>query len=122
MLDQYIGVVFTFILAAVIVGIMCGASMVISRLLGNHRPSRVKQEVFECGNPHTGPARGRFSVSFYLVAILFLVFDVEVVFMYPWAIVFRQLGVAGLIDMLIFIGVLALGLGYVWKKGALAWS
>jgi len=122
MLDQYIGVVFTFIFAAVIVGIMCGASTLISRLIGTHRPTRVKDEVFECGNPPTGPARGRFSVSFYLVAILFLVFDVEVVFMYPWAIVFRQLGVAGLIDMLIFLAVLGLGLGYVWKKGALAWS
>jgi NADH-quinone oxidoreductase subunit A len=122
MLDQYIGVVFTFVLAGLIVGIMCGASMVISRLLGTHRPSLVKGQVFECGNPPTGPARGRFSVRFYLVAILFLVFDVEVVFMYPWAIVFRRLGVPGLVDMLLFIGVLGAGLGYVWKKGALAWD
>jgi NADH-quinone oxidoreductase subunit A len=61
-------------------------------------------------------------VRFYLVAILFIVFDVEVVFMYPWAIVFRALGVAGLVEMLLFIAVLGVGLAYVWKKGALAWS
>src|ERR1051326_9398165 len=93
-----------------------------SMLLGARRRNPMKAEIFECGNPPTGPARGRFSVSFYLVAILFLVFDVEVVFMYPWAIVFRQLGVAGLIDRLIFLAVLGLGLGSVWKKGAVAGS
>jgi NADH-quinone oxidoreductase subunit A len=118
MLEQYIGVVLTFAFAAVVVGIMCSASM----LLGAHRMNPVKAQVFECGNPPTGPARGRFSVRFYLVAILFIVFDVEVVFMYPWAIVFRRLGVPGLIEMLVFVGVLAAGLGYVWKKGALAWD
>jgi NADH-quinone oxidoreductase subunit A len=118
MLDQYLGVIITFGFAAVIVGIMCGASMV----LGVHHPNPVKQQVFECGNPPTGPARGRFSVRFYLVAILFIVFDVEVVFLYPWAIVFRRLGVPGLVEMGVFIGVLAAGLAYVWKKGALTWD
>jgi NADH-quinone oxidoreductase subunit A len=118
MLDQYLGVVFTFGFAAIIVTVMCSASM----LLGPHHMNAVKGQVFECGNPPTGPARERFSVRFYLVAILFIVFDVEVVFMYPWAIVFRRLGVPGLIEMMVFIGVLAGGLAYVWKKGALAWN
>jgi NADH-quinone oxidoreductase subunit A len=118
MLDQYIGVVLTFVFCAVVVGIMCSASMV----LGPHKWSRVKEQVFECGNPPTGPARYRFSVRFYLVAILFIVFDVEVVFMYPWAIVLRELGVPGLVEMVVFIGVLAAGLAYVWKKGALVWD
>ena len=122
MLDQYTGVVFTFVFAGVVVGIMCGASMLLSRLLGNAHMNSVKEQVFECGNPPTGPARERFSVRFYLVAILFIVFDVEVVFMYPWAIVFRGLGVPGLVEMIIFIAVLTAGLGYVWKKGALAWD
>ena len=122
MLDQYTGVVLTFAFAAVIVGIMVSASMIIGRLLGENRRSAVKDQVFECGNPPTGPARNRFSVRFYLVAILFIVFDVEVVFMYPWAMIFRSLGVPGLIEMGIFIGVLALGLAYVWKRGALAWD
>jgi NADH-quinone oxidoreductase subunit A len=118
MLDQYIGVVLTFALAAVVVGLLCSAST----LLGVHRMSPVKAQAFECGNPPSGSARGRFSVRFYLVAILFIVFDVEVVFLYPWAIVFRRLGLPGLIEMLVFIAVLAAGLGYVWKKGALAWD
>ena len=122
MLDQYIGVVLTFAFAAIIVGIMVSASMIISRLLGENRRTAVKDQVFECGNPPTGPARSRFSVRFYLVAILFIVFDVEVVFMYPWARIFRSLGVPGLVEMSVFIGVLALGLAYVWKRGALAWD
>ena len=122
MLDQYIGVVFTFVLGAVIVGVMVSGSMVLSRLLGNHKPDAIKDQVFECGNPPSGPARGRFSVHFYLVAILFIVFDIEVVFMYPWAIVFRSLGVAGFVEMLIFVAILGGGLAYVWKKGALAWD
>ena len=122
MLDQYIGVVLTFAFAAVIVGVMVSASMIIGRLLGETRHTPMKDQVFECGNPPTGPARGRFSVRFYLVAILFIVFDVEVVFMYPWAMIFRSLGAPGLIEMGVFIGVLALGLAYVWKRGALAWD
>ena len=118
MLDQYIGVVLTFGFAAIIVGVMVCGSM----LLGPHRRNAMKDEVFECGNPPTGPARERFSVRFYLVAILFIVFDVEVVFLYPWAIVFRSLGVPGLVEMGIFVAVLGGGLAYVWRKGALAWD
>lgn len=120
MLDQYIGVVITFALGAVIVLGMVSGSMI----LGVRSKSRraVKDEVFECGNPSSGPARGRFAVHFYLVAILFIVFDVEVVFMYPWAIVFRQLGVPGLIEMLTFVAILGFGLAYVWRRGALAWD
>jgi NADH-quinone oxidoreductase subunit A len=119
-LDQYIGVVFTFALGAVIVLGMVSGSMIFGARSTSRRA--VKDEAFECGNPSTGPARVRFSIHFYLVAILFIVFDVEVVFMYPWAIVFRALGVPGLIEMLTFIAILAFGLAYVWKRGALAWD
>src|SRR5258706_3437311 len=101
---------------------MVPGRMIRGRVRGETRHSAVKAQVFECGNPPTGPARGRFAVRFYLVAILFIVFDVEVVFLYPWAIVFRRLGVPGLVEMMLFIGVLGAGLGYVWKKGALAWD
>ena len=118
MLDQYIGVVITFALGAIIVGVMVCGSM----LLGPRRRNPMKAEIFECGNPPTGPARGRFAVHFYLVAILFIVFDVEVVFLYPWAIVFRALGVPGLVEMGLFVAVLGGGLAYVWKRGALAWD
>jgi NADH-quinone oxidoreductase subunit A len=118
-LGQYIGVIFTFAVAAIIVGVMVSGSM----LLGPHvRSSRMKEEAFECGNPPSGPARGRFAVHFYLVAILFIVFDVEVVFLYPFALVIRALGVPGLIEMGVFVAVLGGGLAYVWKKGALAWE
>jgi NADH-quinone oxidoreductase subunit A len=79
----------------------------------------VKDEPFECGNPSSGSAWGRFSVKFYLVAILFIVFDVEVVFMYPWAVVFRRLGLFGFVEMLVFVLILAVGLVYIIKKGAL---
>ena len=73
-------------------------------------------------NPPKGDARMRFSVQFYLVAMLFLIFDLEVVFLYPWAIYFRQLGLFGLIQMGFFLGILAVGYVYVWKKGALEWD
>jgi NADH-quinone oxidoreductase subunit A len=86
------------------------------------RVSAVKEEPFECGNPPSGPARGRFSVKFYLTAILFIVFDVEVVFLYPWAVVFRPLGMPGFWMMALFVSVLTLGFVYVWRKGALEWD
>ncbi len=117
-LDQYIGVLFTFVIGAVVVGVMVSASA----LLGGRRRTSVKDEVFECGNPSSGPARGRFSVQFYLVAILFIVFDVEVVFLYPWAIVFRELGVPGLVAMGMFLTILTIGLLYEWKRGTLVWE
>ena len=87
-----------------------------------NRLNPVKAEPFESGNPPRGDARIRFSVRFYLVAMLFLIFDLEVVFLYPWAILFRQLGLFGLIEMGIFLGILLIGFIYVWKKGALEWD
>ncbi|HZP42972.1 MAG TPA: NADH-quinone oxidoreductase subunit A [Candidatus Binatia bacterium] len=114
----YVAVLVSFAIAALVVGLLLGAGA----LLRPWRPSTVKAEPFECGNPASGPARGRFSVKFYLTAILFIVFDVEVVFLYPWALVFRPLGVFGLVEMTVFVGVLALGFVYVWRKGALEWD
>ena len=86
------------------------------------QPTDVKLETFECGNEPSGSAWGRFSVKFYLTAILFIVFDVEVVFMYPWAVLFRKLGWFGFDAMAMFIAVLAIGLLYEWRKGALEWE
>ena len=88
-------------------------------MLGVKTHSAVKDEPFECGNPPSGSAWGRFSVKFYLAAILFIVFDVEVVFLYPWAVVFRQLGLFGFMAMLLFVLVLVVGLVYEVKKGGL---
>ena len=98
------------------------ALLFVAQRVGPKSPNPVKAEPFESGNPPRGDARVRFSVRFYLVAMLFLIFDLEVVFLYPWAIVFRQLGFFGLIEMGIFLGILMIGFIYVWRKGALEWN
>jgi NADH-quinone oxidoreductase subunit A len=110
------------VIMALVAGLIPAIFVAVSRFLGPRKPSVVKSEPFECGNPATGPAWGRFSVKFYLTAILFIVFDVEVVFLYPWAILFRRLGVFGFVEMTIFVAILTLGLAYVWRKGALEWD
>lgn len=111
-------VVVTLLVAGAIVGLMCS----LNRLLGPKRPGAVKSEPFECGNPPSGSAWGRFSVRFYLTAILFLVFDVEVVFLYPWAVELRHLGIFGFVEVLVFIVILLVGLIYSWQRGALDWD
>jgi len=115
---QYAPVLIMFALAAIVVAVLLNAG----RLLGPRNRTAVKLETFECGNEPSGSAWGRFSVKFYLTAILFIVFDVEVVFMYPWAVVFRQLGWTGFTAMAIFLGVAVIGLIYEWRKGALQWD
>jgi NADH-quinone oxidoreductase subunit A len=103
--------------------IVVGGMVTINRLIGPRSAgSKVKGEAFECGNPSTGGAWGRFSVRFYLTAILFLVFDVEIVFLYPWAVELRELGVFGLVEALFFIAILLAGLVYAWQRGALDWD
>ncbi len=127
-LDQYIGVVITFALGAVIVLGMVSASMIFGARSTSRRA--VKDEVFECGNPSSGAARGRFAVHFYLVAILFIVFDVEVVFMYPWAVVYRemigspdkQIATTIFCSMFTFVGILFVGYLYALKKKAFDWT
>ena len=115
---EYVAVLVSLGIAALIPVLFRGVAV----LLAPRRPTAVKAEAFECGNPASGPAWDRFSVKFYLTAVLFLVFDLEVVFLYPWAILYRRLGVFGLVEMAIFLGVLTIGLVYVWRKGALEWD
>lgn len=107
-----------FALAAVVVL----ALLTIAFKVGPKSMSAAKAEPFESGNPPKGDARIRFSVRFYMIAMLFLIFDLEVVFLYPWAIYFRQLGIFGLVQMGIFLVILTIGYVYVWKKGALEWN
>ena len=96
---------------------------VMSAILGPRRPSDIKSTVFEAGSePSPGSARQRFAVKFYVVALLFIVFDVETVFLYPWAVNFKALGWFGYVEMLVFAITLVIGLAYVWKKGALDWE
>jgi len=112
---QYIPVVIALLVCGGVATLMTFAST----FLGASKHTAVKDEPFECGNPSSGSAWGRFSVKFYLAAILFIIFDVEVVFMYPWAVVFKQLGMFGFVEMLVFVLILAVGLIYIIKKGAL---
>jgi NADH-quinone oxidoreductase subunit A len=115
---QYVPILIMFVLGMVVVTVMVNAG----RILGPRNRTAVKLDSFECGNEPSGPAWGRFSVKFYLTAILFIVFDVEVVFLYPWAILFRDLGWFGFNAMALFLAVLAFGLLYEWRKGALEWE
>jgi NADH-quinone oxidoreductase subunit A len=107
-----------FALAGLVVLVL----LFIAQTLGPKAINPVKAEPFESGNPPKGDARIRFSVRFYLVAMVFLIFDLEVVFLYPWAIYFRQLGLFGLVEMAVFLGILTVGYIYIWKKGALEWD
>jgi len=116
--STYLPIVVTFTLTGLLVTVM----VFMGQLLGPQRPNAAKSQAFECGNPSSGSAWGRFSVKFYLTAILFIVFDVEVVFLYPWAVVFRRLGWVGFAEMMTFVAVLGLALLYVWRKGALEWD
>ena len=97
-------------------------SVVLSSVLGPRKPSPEKSAPYECGMPAVGDARERQSVKFYLVAMIFLLFDIEVAFLYPWAMALRDLGWNGFVQVLLFMGLLLAGYVYVWRKGALDWS
>ncbi len=94
----------------------------ISRLLGPYKPSIRKQTPYESGMTPIGPAVRRLPVRFYLVAVIFILFDIEVIFLFPWAVIFRRLGLFGLIEMGVFIAILLVGYIYLWKRGALEWE
>jgi NADH-quinone oxidoreductase subunit A len=94
----------------------------LANTLGPRRPSLVKTAPFECGSEPVGSARERFGVKFYVVALLFIVFDIEAIFLYPWAVLFTELGWAGYVEMALFIFTVVIGLVYVWKKGVLDWN
>jgi NADH-quinone oxidoreductase subunit A len=96
--------------------------IIMSHIMSPRRPTRVKGEPYESGMPPLGGTRDRFSIKFYLVAILFVAFDVEGVFMIPWAVAFRQLRLFGLIEMLIFVLILCVAYCYAWMRGALEWD
>ena len=104
-------------------GIAFGAvSVAASQLLGPRKPTPEKQAPYECGVPPVGDARERQSVKFYLVAMIFLLFDIEVAFLYPWAVAFRGLGMMGFIQVVTFFALLTTGYVYVWRKGVFDWG
>jgi NADH-quinone oxidoreductase subunit A len=113
---------FPIVLMAVVALGFVVTVMVLTHLLGPKRKTKIKQEAFECGIESQGNARSPFSIKYFLVAILFVLFDVEVIFMYPWAVNFRELGVFGLLEMFSFMGLMIVGLIYVIRRGALNWE
>jgi NADH-quinone oxidoreductase subunit A len=102
--------------------VVASAIVLLSWLLGKRRPTRAKLSPYECGMTPVGDARERVSVKFYLVAMLFILFDVEAVFLYPWAVILRDLKMFGFFEMLVYIAVILVGFFYVWKKGVLDWG
>ncbi len=110
------------LIQVVIASGLAGGMVVLSALLGRHRYSRAKFTQYECGITPTGDARERFSVKFYMVAMLFILFDVEIVFLFPWAVILRELKMFGFWEMLVYIGIVLVGLFYIWEKGILDWA
>jgi NADH-quinone oxidoreductase subunit A len=113
---------FPVLLQGLIAMTIAGALILISFLLGKKVKNRVKDMPYECGITPTGTARERFSVRFYLVGMLFIVFDIESVFLFPWVVVYKEFKMAAFVEMLIFIVLVFAGFFYIWKKGALDWS
>ena len=117
-MTEYVGVLIMFALAA----LLGGAFLFLASTLGPKKPTPAKMEPFECGEEPFKVSTGKLSVKFYLVGMLFILFDVELVFLFPWAVVYRFLGWAGFMEMALFLGVVLIGFIYAWKKGALEWQ
>jgi len=117
-LEQYLPVIL-FILVGAVVGI---APQILGALLGPNRPDQAKNSPYECGFEAFEDARMKFDVRYYLVAILFILFDLEIAFLFPWAVSLREIGPTGFWSMMVFLGILVVGFAYEWKKGALDWE
>ena len=115
---EYVAVIFAFLFAVLLAVLL----LTLPKVLSPKFPSEVKSKPFECGKEPFALPGGQMPVHFYIVAMLFIVFDVELVFLFPWAVLFRQLGVFGLVEMAVFMGFVVLGFWYVWKKRALEWE
>ncbi|HKS67929.1 MAG TPA: NADH-quinone oxidoreductase subunit A [Candidatus Acidoferrales bacterium] len=117
-LDTYAPLLLMFLLACG----LAGALIAVSTLVGRHKRTREKDQPYECGIRPTGDAREPVSVHFYMVALAFILFDIEAIFLYPWALVYRELNLFGFVEMLLYIIILLAGYIFLWKKGALDWS
>ncbi|TXT24932.1 MAG: NADH-quinone oxidoreductase subunit A [Gallionellaceae bacterium] len=118
MLENYFPVLL-FIAVALVMGV---APLVLGRLAGPHRPDSAKLSPYECGFEAFENARMKFDVRYYLVAILFILFDLEIAFLFPWAVVLKEIGMFGFVSMMIFLAILVIGFIYEWMKGALEWE
>ena len=117
MLEGYLPIFIMLLVAAAFAAV----ALIIAWLLGPSKPDASKDSPYECGMPPVGDARERYSVRFYVVAMLFILFDLETAFLLPWAVVYRRLGMFGLIEMFVFLGILLAGYLYAWRKGAFQW-
>ena len=115
---RYLPLLIHFILA----GALATGIVLLSWIIGERKPTRAKLSPYECGMTPVGDARQRFSVKFYMVGMLFILFDVEAVFLYPWAIILKDLKMFGFWEMVVYIGIVLVGLWYIWKKGVLDWG
>jgi NADH:ubiquinone oxidoreductase subunit 3 (subunit A) len=108
-----------FLLVAIIFPLM---PIAIARIVAPRKPSKQKQDIYECGLESKGDAWVQFKVQYYIYALVFVIFDVETIFLYPWAVAFNKLGLFAFVEMIIFLAILGGGLGYAWKKGVLDWK
>src|SRR5262252_2005480 len=118
----YTELYFPVLVQAIVAMALAAGLLTASYLLGKRVKNRVKDMPYECGITPTGDARERFSVKFYLVAMLFILFDIEAIFLYPWVVVYRELKMFAFVEMSIFVVLILSGFFYIWKKGALDWS
>ncbi len=118
MLVNFGSILFFLVFGAVFVCI----NILISRLLQTRNPHPIKVSIYECGEVPEGNSWIQFNIRFYVIALIFLIFEVEIVFLFPWAVVFKDLGMFAFVEMLIFVGILLVGLAYVWAKGDLEWD
>ncbi|NTU43727.1 MAG: NADH-quinone oxidoreductase subunit A [Nitrospirales bacterium] len=120
---SYVPIEYLPVLIMMIAAVAFGAgTLIVGTLFRLRRPYREKLLPYESGNPPVGEPRYRFSVKFYIIAMLFVVFDVEAVFLYPWAVVYGKIGLYAIIEMLLFIAILVVGYAYAWRKGAFTWD
>ncbi len=118
MLENYFPILL-FILVGLVVGL---GPLILGKLVSPHKPDSEKNSPYECGFEAFEDARMKFDVRYYLIAILFILFDLEIAFLFPWAVVLKEIGLAGFLAMLLFLGVLVVGFVYEWVKGALEWD
>jgi len=122
MLENYFPILVFLVIGTVLGAVLIGLGLVLGKLMGHDRPDSEKLSPYECGFEAFEDARMKFDVRYYLVAILFIIFDLEIAFLFPWAVALGEIGMAGFWAMMIFLAVLVIGFIYEWRKGALEWE
>ena len=120
--DNYFANYLPLLMHFLVAGALAGVIVLLSWIIGQRKPTRAKLSPYECGMAPIGDARERFSVKFYMVAMLFILFDVEAIFLYPWAVILKDLKMFGFWEMMVYLGIFLVGFFYVWKKGVFEWN